>query len=189
MTTSGALVEALTALGARRVAIGSPYDAELTRRLARFLAEAGYEVVGGAFLGLDDKIAQVDARSVYQLAQAADSAGADAVFLSCTNLRTFDVLAAAERDLGKPVLSANQVSMWAALRAGELSAATVDQSLFATARSWSAPVARLAARAQGEAAVAVVCSGPDSKPPDLARRLARPASGRSSTPRHSGSHR
>jgi phosphoglycerate dehydrogenase-like enzyme/maleate cis-trans isomerase len=172
MTTSGALVEALTTLGARRVAIGSPYDAELTRRLARFLAEAGYEVVGGAFLGLDDKIAQVNARSVYQLAQAADSAGADAVFLSCTNLRTFDVLAAAERDLGKPVLSANQVSMWAALRASRLPAAPVEQSLFATAASRSAPAARLSAKGEGEPAVAVVCSGPDSQPPDLTRRLA-----------------
>ena len=131
VTTSGALVEALGALGVRRVSIGSPYNAELTRRLARFLAEAGYDVVGGAFLGLDGNIAQVDSRSVYQLARATDTPDADAVFLSCTNLRTFDVLAAAERDLGKPVLSANQVSMWAALRAAGLPSAAVDQLLFA----------------------------------------------------------
>lgn len=133
VTTSGALVEALGSLGVRRVAIGSPYDAELTRLLAHFLAEAGYEVVGGAFLGLDGDIARVDSRSVYHLARATDTANADAVFLSCTNLRAFDVLAAAEHDLGKPVLSANQVSMWAALRAAGLTSAPVDQMLFAGA--------------------------------------------------------
>jgi maleate isomerase len=130
VTTSGALVEALESLGVRRIAIGSPYNAELTRRLARFLSDSGYEVVGGAFLGLDADIARVDSHSVYQLARATDTPEADAVFLSCTNLRTFDVLAAAERDLGKPVLSANQVSMWAALRAAGLPPAPVDQRLF-----------------------------------------------------------
>jgi maleate isomerase len=131
VTTSGALVDALGSLGIRRVAIGSPYNGELTRLLAHFLAEAGYEVAGGAFLGLDGDIARVDSHSVYQLARATDSPDADAVFLSCTNLRTFDVLAAAERDIGKPVLSANQVSMWAVLRAAGLPSAPVDQRLFA----------------------------------------------------------
>lgn len=185
LTTSGALVEALAALGARRVAIGSPYDAELTRRLARFLAEAGHEVAGGAFLGLEGKIAQVDSRSVYRLIQAADTSQADAVFLSCTNLRTFDVLAEAERDLGKPVLSANQVSMWAALRAGRLPAAPVGQSLFARAASRPAAVQLTPPRTPGKEGlpvVAVVCADPDDQPPDLARRLAgqaelRPAIG------------
>lgn len=131
ITTSGALVAALAALGARRVAIGTPYNVDLTWRLADFLGEAGYEVVGGAFLGLDGDIARVDSNSVYELARATDSPDADVIFLSCTNLRTFDVLAAAERDIGKPVLSANQVSMWAALRAAGLSAAPTGQMLFA----------------------------------------------------------
>jgi maleate isomerase len=130
VTTSGALVEALESLRIRRVAIGSPYNAELTRLLAHFLTEAGYEVVGGAFLGLDADIARVDSRSVYELARATDTLDADAVFLSCTNLRAFDVLGAAEHDLGKPVLSANQVSVWAALRAAGLPSALVDQMLF-----------------------------------------------------------
>lgn len=185
LTTSGALVEALAAIGARRVAIGAPYDAELTLRLASFLAEAGHEVTGGAFLGLQGKIAQVDSRSVLRLVRAADTPEADAVFLSCTNLRTFDVLAEAERDLGKPVLSANQVSMWAALRTAGLPAAPVGQSLFAPAASRPAAVTLTrpkALRKEGLPVVAVVCGDPEDQPPDLARRLAgqaelRPAFG------------
>ena len=157
-TTSGALVDALGSLGIRRVAIGSPYNAELTRLLAHFLAEAGYEVVGGAFLGLDGDISRVDSRSVYHLARATDSPEADAIFLSCTNLRTFDVLAAAERDIGKPVLSANQVSMWAVLRAAGLPSAPVNQRLFGA--PGPRPVAQLSVCTVAEVPVPV--PGPDT---------------------------
>jgi maleate isomerase len=38
------------------------------------------------------------------------------VFVSCTNLPTYDVIAPMEAELGIPVLTANQVTMWAALR-------------------------------------------------------------------------
>jgi maleate isomerase len=120
LTTSGALLEALEALGARRVAIGTPYDAEVTTRLSEFLAEAGYETTSNAFLGLTGDIFRVSHKSVRRLAVAADRPEADAVFLSCTNLRTFGILAEIEHELGKPVLSANQVTMWASLRAARL---------------------------------------------------------------------
>lgn len=130
VTTSGALLDALRALGIGTVAIGTPYTADVTDRLVSFLGEAGHGVAGCAYLGLSADIAWVDAATVRRLVAAADSPKADAVFLSCTNLRTFGVLADLERELGKPVLSANQVSMWAGLRAGGLPAAPVDQWLF-----------------------------------------------------------
>lgn len=116
ITTSGALLEALEALKAERVAIGTPYDAEVTVKLAEFLAEAGYEPVSNAFFGLSGDIFRVGPASVRKLAVAADHSEADVVFLSCTNLRTFGLLDGIQRELGKPVLSANQVTMWAALR-------------------------------------------------------------------------
>jgi maleate isomerase len=133
VTTSGALLDALVAVGARTVAIGTPYDIEVTDRLGAFLAEAGHQVAGCSFLGLHADIARVDADTVRRLTRAADSPDADVVFLSCTNLRTFDLIAELERELGKPVLTANQVSVWAALRAGKLPAADVDQRLFQVA--------------------------------------------------------
>jgi maleate isomerase len=130
VTTSGALLGALAALGAGRVAIGTPYDEEVTARLRSFLAAAGCSVTGCAYLGLESGIARVDAGTVVRLALAADRPEADAVFLSCTNLRTFGLIADLEQRLGKPVLSANQVSLWAALRAGGLPAAPSGQRLF-----------------------------------------------------------
>ena len=129
VTTSGAMLAALETLGVQHVAIATPYDRPVSDQLAKFVTESGYDVVGGAFLGLSSRIAQVDSATVLRLAQAADSEDAEVVFLSCTNLRTIDVLAKIEEDLGKPVLSANQVSLWAALRAGGLSGTLCAGSL------------------------------------------------------------
>jgi len=52
----------------------------------------------------------------YLLARKADATGADAVLLSGTGLPTVAVLETLERDLGKPVISSNQASLWQALR-------------------------------------------------------------------------
>jgi maleate isomerase len=54
---------------------------------------------------------------VFELARAVPRAGAQALVVSCTNLRTYDVIAPLERALGIPVVSANLATMWAALRA------------------------------------------------------------------------
>lgn len=116
VTTSGALLDALEALGVTRVGVGTPYALDLTDRLGTFLEEAGCEPVQAAYLGLTGRIPQVSRDTVRALARAACSGEAEAVFLACTNLPTIDVLAELEQELGKPVLSANLVSLWAALR-------------------------------------------------------------------------
>jgi maleate isomerase len=121
LTTSGAMLEALRAVGARRVAVATPYDATLTDRLVGFLTEAGIDTTGVGFLGMSEDIWRVDAGSVMDLARAIPREGADALFLSCTNLPTYDVVQPLESELGMPVLSANLVTMWAGLRVlGEL---------------------------------------------------------------------
>ena len=117
LTTSGAMLEALATLGARRVAVATPYDATLTDRLVAFLDEAGVATTGVGYLGMEADIWHVEAESVRELALAVPRKGADALFLSCTNLPTYDVIPALEAELALPVLSANLVTMWAALRA------------------------------------------------------------------------
>jgi maleate isomerase len=117
ITASGALLAALAALGAGRVAVATPYDAELTGRLAAFLAEAGHEVVGTSRLELRGDIWRVSADSVGALVEALPLASADAVVISCTNLPTHDVLPRLEHLTGLPVVSANLATIWAALRA------------------------------------------------------------------------
>ena len=115
VTTSGALLSALTRLGVRRLATATPYDAHLTERLTTFLEEADVDVVSSAHLGLAQEIQTVPYEETLQLVRDADSDDAEAVFVSCTNLATYDVIAPLEAELGKPVITANQVTMWALL--------------------------------------------------------------------------
>lgn len=115
VTTSGALLQALHHLNVSRVATATPYVPEITAGLTGYLAEAGVEVVAAAGLGLISDIWTVPYEVTVDLVRDTDTADAQAVFISCTNLPTYDVIAALESDLGKPVLTANQVTMWSAL--------------------------------------------------------------------------
>jgi maleate isomerase len=115
ITTSGALLGALRHLDVTRVATATPYTADLTAGLSIFLAEAGVDVVAASGLGLTSDIWTVPYDVTAGLVRDTDTDDAQAVFISCTNLPTYDVIAALEAELGKPVLTANQVTIWSAL--------------------------------------------------------------------------
>jgi maleate isomerase len=132
VTTSGALLAALGRLGVGRVAAATPYDAAVTARLGVFLQESGVEVVSAAHLGLRGEIWKVPYERTVELVLEADSADAEAIVVSCTNLATYDVIAPLEAELGKPVISANQATMWATLRAIGRQAIGEGQRLLAT---------------------------------------------------------
>ncbi|MFF7752606.1 decarboxylase [Streptomyces sp. NPDC007971] len=140
VTTSGALLEALTELRVRRVALVTPYTVSVTRSLEEYVAEAGVRVTGCAFMGLTRHIWQVPYRDVVTMARAAVRPGsADALFISCTNLPTYDVIPQLEAELRIPVLSANQVTMWAALRRlGTRAVGPYQALLDEAARDWPA---------------------------------------------------
>lgn len=115
VTTSGALAEILGQLGVRKVAILTPYVADLTLKLHDFLAELGVDTVSSDHLGLGGGIWKVNYRTIAERILAADHPDAEAIFVSCTNLPTFDLIEPLEKLLGKPILTANQLTMWACL--------------------------------------------------------------------------
>jgi maleate isomerase len=115
-TTSTALVKAARALGVHKLAVAAPYPDDVTERLRIFLEGSGFEVVSLKGLGLTHGIYTQPTGASYRLAKKADTPEAEAVFISCTNFRTVEVLEALEQDLGKPVVSANQATMWEMLR-------------------------------------------------------------------------
>lgn len=110
-----ALVAASRHLGVSRLAFLSPYIQDVSASLRNALERAGIQCpVFGSFDEAEEaRVARIDPASI---AAAAINLGSDpatdAVFLSCTNLRTLDVLSEIENKLGKPVLSSNQVLAW-----------------------------------------------------------------------------
>jgi maleate isomerase len=115
VTTSGALLAALRHLDISRIATVTPYTDDLTAGLTNYLGEAGVEVVATSGLGLTSQIWTVPYEVTAELVRSTDTSDAAAVFVSCTNLPTYDVIASLEAELGKPVLTANQVTIWSSL--------------------------------------------------------------------------
>lgn len=117
-STSDAIIAALTKLAPRRIALVTPYIDSVVKREIGFLEHYGYEVVGEFGLGLGEgkAMSSIEPGQWYRHAMDMKDCGADLVFLSCTAIRVFDVIADLERDLGLPVLTSNQAMLWWCLR-------------------------------------------------------------------------
>jgi maleate isomerase len=116
-TTSTALVAALKQLSVRKLAVAAPYVDELCERLRIFLQGSGFDVVNMSNLRLQGMaIGAVSTKDVVALAKRATAPNVDALLIACTAFRTLEVLETLEGELGKPVVSANQATMWHALR-------------------------------------------------------------------------
>jgi len=119
LTTGAALVDALRALGARRVALLTPYVRAVHEREIAFLAAHDLDVVADAALGLDTntEMAAVPPAELAAFVRAHADPRAEAYVLSCTALRSAGVIDELERVLGRPVVTSNQAAVWRALAA------------------------------------------------------------------------
>ena len=112
-TTASAAVEALRSLGVRRVSVLSPHVDELNVRLRGFLEGSGFEVVHMRGLNKLSGIEHIPQEDIRQLVlQLVDRPDADGVFISCTGMRTSEILDSMEETIGKPVVSAMQATVW-----------------------------------------------------------------------------
>lgn len=116
-TTSTAALRALKAVGAKKVSFVGPYIDEITRRGGMFFAENGFEVTGAHGMGVSDNLElnDIPLERTYAYTKSVVEPEADAVFISCTGIRTIGAIAALEADLGRPVVSAIQATFWDAL--------------------------------------------------------------------------
>ena len=134
-TTSTAMVRALRTLGIQRVALASPYMPDVEAAFRAFLEAHGFSVVRSVALNLPDGHMIVPIPTIRDAAVRADSPDADAVFVGCTGQKLAQELDGLERQFGKPVLCANQVTAWDALRLAGHSAVVPDRgSLLALTR-------------------------------------------------------
>ncbi|MFE7655976.1 decarboxylase [Streptomyces bottropensis] len=117
-STSFAFAHAAQEIGATRVAVAATYPDDVARLFVDFLAAAGVEVlsVRGAGIGTAAEVGTWGLDEILALARAADHPEAEALLLPDTALHTVSHLPTLEKELGKPVLTANQVTVWEALR-------------------------------------------------------------------------
>lgn len=120
VSSAGALVDALHALGARRIGIVAPYLEELTRLVVGYIEDAGIEVADSVSLEVPDNraVAALDPHDLERHWQRLDLSGCDALVLSaCVQMRSLEVLDEVERRSGLPTVSAATATTWAILRA------------------------------------------------------------------------
>lgn len=114
-----ALLAACRALGVRRLGLVSPYVPEVSGVLVEALGAAGLTVAPFGSFGVAEErvVARISGASIAAALRAVGGDPAcEAVFVSCTNLLALDVLEEMEAELGKPVLTSNQVLCWHMLR-------------------------------------------------------------------------
>ncbi len=117
-STSFAFVAAARALGARRLAVAATYPEDLAAHFVEFLRQGDLEVVHLSSRGIVTaaEVGTLDRADVLDFAAANDHPDADALLMPDTALHTVGWLDELEQRLGKPVLTANQVSVWEAMR-------------------------------------------------------------------------
>jgi arylmalonate decarboxylase len=130
LSTAGAILRALEALGVKSLAMATPYTDATNAKERAFIERHGYQVTEIKGMGLGgsleniQKISRVSPRQVFDHALSIDNDEADALLICCTDLGTADILQQLEDSLGKPVISSNTATFWASLRA-----AGIDQKV------------------------------------------------------------
>ena len=119
VTPVSAAVAAFHALEVENVAVVTPYPHEVNVAMYDYLEAEGVSIRGFyAFEGLltDYEVSRLQPRTLYEAGLAADNPEVEAVFLSCTGIRSAEVVEELENALGKPVVTSNQAAFWQCLR-------------------------------------------------------------------------
>lgn len=123
VTAVGSCIEAMRAMGTRRISVAGPYrNHHLQTRLKPLLEEAGFEVVsvaGEPWMQQSVNPAEIDEQDpqvIIDFALTVARPEADTVFLPGTAWRALEAAEELERRLKKTVITVNQATLWNALR-------------------------------------------------------------------------
>ena len=127
-TTARSITAALDHLRIKKLVLLTPYVKQTNEREVEYLHEAGYEVVHELGLALDsDGYIAVTPKRWLEVAKENRRAEADGYLFSCTNTRTIEAINDLEHELGKPVVTSNQATLWLCL--GKLGMRQADPRL------------------------------------------------------------
>ena len=114
-TAAGAIHAALRHLGARRLALATPYPEAISAAGRTFWQAAGFEIVAHHRLDTPSIYAETEDRA-YTLGRTADTPEADTLLISGTGLPTAGIVERLEKDLGKPVVTSQAATLWQTLQ-------------------------------------------------------------------------
>ncbi len=120
VTSAGALVEGIKAIGAKKVAVVAPYMKPLTEMVVEYIRNEGIEVVTWRALEISNNLAVAahDPMNLPGIVSEMDTSGVDAVVLSaCVQMPSLPAVSTVEAQVGKPVLTAAIATTWAMLKA------------------------------------------------------------------------
>jgi maleate isomerase len=118
LSAASSVMAALEALRAKKIVFISENEQAGHDKKARFLREAGYELLADRAMALagSDQYCTMPPKLWYDAAMALRRDDADAYFISCANIHSIDTIEELERDLKKPVVTSNQAALWHAIR-------------------------------------------------------------------------
>jgi len=117
ITTAQAITQSFRHCGIRKLVLVSPYVQATNEHEVKYLNESGFNVLHEFGLGLEsDAYSTVTPEEWKKVVRANTRADADGYLLSCTNTRTIEVIDDLENELGKPVITSNQATLWACLK-------------------------------------------------------------------------
>jgi len=113
-----AAVEGFRALGIRRIALIHPpwFADDVNQAGVSYFRRQGFDVAYASQLRPPRKFTEVHPEELYEWVRKQVPSEAEGVFFGGNGLRAIGVISALEEDLGRPVLTANQVAFWHALR-------------------------------------------------------------------------
>lgn len=118
LTTSTAVLEAFKALGLNKTVVMTPYPDATNEAEKKFLEDNGIEVTSITGIGFNrvNGVSNPTKEFLYRNAKKLKLEGAEVFFLSCMGLATLELVEILEEDLGMPVITSHQASLWACLR-------------------------------------------------------------------------
>ena len=118
MTLVSGVVAALNQLQAKKIVIGTPYLDEINIVEKNFFENKGFDVldIQGLNLGNGIEFGKITPDYIKDFALSIDQKEAEVIFLSCSGIRSLDIIEEVEATTGKPVITSNQAQMWYALR-------------------------------------------------------------------------
>lgn len=126
VTSAGALVEGLHAIGAKKISLLAPYMKPLTQLVIDYIENEGIEVIDSISLEIPNNlhVGSQDPRAPIEITKRLTTTGVDAVVASaCVQMPSLASIQAIEDRVGLPVISSSVATTYRMLKRLELSTA------------------------------------------------------------------